>query len=199
MKRLQADVHAVFDTETTGFDPQKNEIVQIGIFVLDESLNRWEEHMPLEFKMRPDRQLDVNPEALKKCNLTLDALNKYGVSQTDGADFLFTWFERLNLPQRARLTPVGQNINFDIAFMKAWLGEATYAMMFNHRARDTMCIAGYINDRYIMFGRQPPFMNLELSTLCSVLGVVNECAHDALSDCMATAELYRKLAHFPLP
>jgi DNA polymerase III epsilon subunit-like protein len=56
-----------------------------------------------------------------------------------------------------------------------------------------MLYAVSLNDRATFSGLKKPFSYVNLGAMCNKLGIVNTNAHDALSDCIAEAEVYRAL------
>jgi len=50
-----------------------------------------------------------------------------------------------------------------------------------------------LNDQAAMMGRTQPFTYLSLSYMCSKFGITIQGAHDALSDSLATAKLYKAM------
>ena len=77
--------------------------------------------------------------------------------------------------------------------MQNWVGDDNYKQFFDYQHRDTMVSANFLNDRALFHGEKIPFPKLNLTSLCSSLNVDYQNAHDALQDCLATAEVYRRL------
>jgi len=86
-----------------------------------------------------------------------------------------------------------QNYNFDLGFIKNWLGPATYDEYFHGHYRDTMTTALYLNDRAAAHGEQVKFARVGLGPLANKFNIENKSAHDALQDCVVTAAVYKKL------
>jgi DNA polymerase III epsilon subunit-like protein len=148
--------------------------------------------------MRPESPEAAMPEAMRVNGLNLDTLLIEGIDQVDAIDLLDAWLNKLDLPftpagHRKRITILGHNVSFDVQFMRAWLGSELFNEWFNYRVIDTCAIGAYLNDRAAIHANPIPFPKLKLSSLASTLGVENLQAHDALQDCITTAEVYRRL------
>lgn len=74
-----------------------------------------------------------------------------------------------------------------------WLGREMYDEFFDYHFADTMVAAAFLNDKAAMHAEPPPFRYINLKSICTTLKIDNVNAHDALSDCLATAEIYRRL------
>jgi len=77
--------------------------------------------------------------------------------------------------------------------LKSWLGEETYARYFHWNIADTMIVAQFLNDRAAFRCEKVPFSKKNLSYICSSLNIPTTGAHDALQDCIATAEAYHRM------
>lgn len=186
------------DIETGGLDPYYHEILQIAILPLDSNIQVRRDVMPFYIEMAPDYPQRVEPEAIKKNGLDLIRITGRGFDSDKAKDLLEDWVNKLKLPytnygNRKRLMPLAHNWQFDSAFIKRWLGMEMFSDIFDGRARDTQETAAYLNDRAAMRGDVVPFSKINLSWLCNKLNVENAHAHDALQDCIATAEVYRRL------
>lgn len=186
------------DIETGGLDPSYHEILQIAILPLDSNIRIRRDVMPFYIEMAPEHPQRVDPEALRMNGLDMIRISYRGHDPDKAKDMLEDWVGKLGLPHtkygnRKRLMPLAHNWQFDSAFIKSWLGIETFGNIFDSRGRDTQTAAAYLNDKAGMMGEKVPFSKVNLSWLCSKLNVENAKAHDALQDCMATAEVYRRL------
>lgn len=201
---------AAIDVETTGTNPELHEITQLGIILTDHNLEISKTHMPLQMDIRPNNPETHSPEALKtqcqmdpffdrsKYIMSKDALiNRLlkGIPSDRAADLLLSWYESLNLPPKTRLIPLAHNWPFDRSFLIAWLGPQTYEMIFDPRARDTLAIAAYLDDKSRYHDKQGLFSNLKLNTVALKLGYVVEKHHNAFDDCKTVIEIYRAFMH----
>ena len=189
----------VLDTETTGLDPSWHEIIQLAIVPLDTEFNVRKDTMPLNINIKPEYPERAEPEAMKKNKLDINELLIHGFDRDAAADLVKDYVDKMDLPYtasgayRKRLIPLGQNVGFDIAFMKNWLGVTEYSELFDYHHKDTVVIAQFLNDLAAFHGIPTPFPKVNLTYLCSTLGISYKNAHDAFADCMATAEVYRRL------
>jgi len=193
----------VIDTETTGLDPKYHEIIQVCILPLDSNIRPRKDVMPFYIEMIPEYPERADPEAMRVNRLDFAIIGQRGHHPDKARDLLDDWIGKLGLPYtkygtRKKIIPLGQNYSFDEAFMKSWLGVLTYNDYFHYEQRDTKRAAAYLNDRAGMHAETPPFSKTSLQWLCQRLDVENPRAHDALEDCVATAEVYRKMLQFGL-
>lgn len=198
MVHWNGDQMCVIDTETTGLEAGWHEIIQICILPLDSNIRPRKDVLPFYIEMIPEHPERASPEAMRVNKLDFAKIAQRGHDREKAKDLLDEWIKKLELPythygNRKRIIPLGQNYAFDQDHIRAWLGLETYSEYFQHRYRDTMITANYLNDRAAMHAEKTPFSKTKLSWLCNKLNVTNERAHDALADCVATAEVYRKL------
>ena len=191
MISLNGNILAALDIETTGTVPHYHEITQIAIIPLDENLEP-ADVSPFNMNIRVEHKDRVQRDAMRASGQSVSLLeqcpDKYQV-----AEALDEWYKTLGRPMNRCLMPLCQNGNFDLPFMKAWLGEDCYHKYFTYYGRDTLLLAGGLNDRAAWKGRPLPFTRLGLKSLCEKLGVELVSHHDALADCITTAKVYREL------
>jgi DNA polymerase III epsilon subunit-like protein len=189
----------VIDTETTGLDSHWHEIIQIAIVALDSNIQPRKDVLPFYLEIKPDFPERIDEAAMSVNKLDACKIIQRGFDREKSKDMLRDWVEKLDLPYtkngayRKRVILLGQNLVFDIPFIKQWLGMDEYNDLFDYHFKDTMTVAGYLNDRAAMHGEPVPFSKINLAWLANKLNIKMERAHDALSDCCATAEVYRQL------
>jgi len=200
MQHLNGKLLCCIDTETTGLDPRFHEIWQLCILPLDARLNPSREHYPLLLLMKPEHPeyIDWNISVFKRNKAKIENAIERGHDQIAAMDLFFDWVEKLKRPMNkygnvTKLEPLGQNYAFDQGFIQQWLSIETYNEYFDYHYRDLMHAALYMNDKASFYAEKVPFSKVSLNWICDALGVVNHDAHDALSDCKATAECYRRL------
>ena len=179
------------DTETTGLDPEKHDVIQLAILPLGPDMKPNKNYLPFNMHIRPDHPETVDPKAMSVNKIDLNWIMQHGIDSFQAADLLDEWFDKLNLPINKRILVIGQNYCFDKAFLQQWLGALSYDRLFHYHYRDTMVSALYLNDRAALFGEAPPFGAISLGRLANKLQVENLRAHDALEDCKMSAECYR--------
>ena len=213
MIHLNGNLIASVDVETTGFTAGFNDLIQICILILGSDLKPAKKVTPFYLDLLPKRPENVSAEAMSITRINYAKLLKRAHDPWDAADLLDSWFEALKrdspkrralLPEGKKLVPLAQNWVFDRAFIMDWLGPKSFDAFFHPWYRDTLPVAQYLNDAYAadpgcVLLHKVPFPKSNLAYLCSQLKVKNERAHNALSDTVATAEVYRKMVRRELP
>jgi DNA polymerase III epsilon subunit-like protein len=205
---LNQNVLAVIDTETTGPDPDKHDILEVSVLVLDRFLKPDKTILPFNIFMAPQRLGDIDMEALRIQGKTMDDIVKEkvckqreemvelagkGLHPDSGADLFESWFRKLKLPPRKRIMPIACNWPFDREFIRRWLGIDGFYHYFDPRFRDVMSMSLYDNDIADWRGDTFPYNKNNLQWLCTVLGIERTRSHTALDDCVATAEVFRRM------
>jgi DNA polymerase-3 subunit epsilon len=170
---------AFVDIETTGFDVEKQEIIEIGVVIVSQKegilgdvVEEW------EVKIQPEKIENADPEAL--------SINGYNEAE---------WMFAVNLKQAmetfAEKTKdcvlVAHNVAFDYSFLaKAFSTTGVEDKMF-YAKMDTISFA------FAKLHKLENSPRLSLGALCDYFGIENERAHTALADTRAMVEVYRKL------
>lgn len=188
-----SNILCVIDIETSGTDPAKHDILQIAVLPLGPDLKP-DTRLPF-FNMdlqpiKPKRF--VEPGAMRTNGLDWDHLQQTALDPWKVSEMFESWWQGLGLPLRKAIIPLAHNWPFECRFLHEWLGPVAMEDYF-FGYRDSMALANSINDMADMQNEPYPFPKVGLKYLCSQLKVENERAHDALSDCIATAEVYRKM------
>jgi len=204
MQHWNGNQLVAIDLETSGTDPFWNEILQICILPLDSNAKPRQDVMPFYIDIAPDRPHLVDPEAMSVNKLDLVRIKKRGHDSEKAKDLLEAWVKTLGLPVTAygnskKLIPLGHNYAFDRGFIERWLGPETYNSIFDPRFQDTMVIASFVNNVCAMHADKVLYSKVKLGWLAKQLSVPYENAHDALQDCVITAEVYRRLLQKALP
>jgi len=190
---------AAVDVETTGLDPMYHEIVQLAILPLDGDIRPLKGVMPFQIFIKPEFPERINKDAMRVNNITIEKLLTVGVDRDTAIDQLITWKKKLGLGHtqggfERRLMPLAHNWPFDYSFLTALLGPTQFGEIFHPHYRDTLCVTEHVNDDDIYHGVRPqPYRHLKLTQLCTDLGIEYKNQHDALGDCVAVAELYRRI------
>lgn len=156
-------IFVALDVETTGFDPQKDDLIEVGVI-----------------KFTPQKVLDTF-EALINPGQPIPAMVTHITGIKD--EFL------VSAPSFSEVAPdllkfiegipiVGHNINFDISFLKA------KGLPIPNPLYDTLDLAS------ILFPSLPSY---SLDTLTRVLNIEHLTKHRALSDSIATQKLFLML------
>jgi DNA polymerase III epsilon subunit-like protein len=191
----------VCDTETTGIDPEKNEVIEVCFWrVGDEESKTW--------CLRPLNVEDISDEALhinkhKREDLlhqTEEGKEKY-LEPTDVLPEIEMWFMEDGAAAEERIL-VGQNPKFDYDFLLAlWKNnntEDTFPFGYWREGRSGRFNVGYLIDTInlarivdLCTGKKRPFYNL--MSLVKDFGVTRATAHRADGDVKMTKELFEKI------
>lgn len=200
MQHLNGNQICAIAIETTGLDPCWHEIIQICILPLDSNLNIRKDVLPFYFNLNIEY-----PERIDKKTMTVNKMKLYDIAKTStekekAIDLLVEWKEKkLQLPytkwgNQKHIIPLGHNFAaFDKQFITNWLGPTQYNEIFHYLIRDTLLTMTYLNDNAAFRASEVPYFKYSLTWLCRILGVTYENKHDALANCLATAECYKKL------
>jgi len=195
MVHCNGNLMAAIDFETTGKIPGYHEIIQIAIVPLDSDFQPIRELRPFYHNIAPEHPERADHAAKIVNKLDLDDLILNAPSSQKVADLLVDWWERLDLPMTRNLIPLAHNWPFEAGFGRAWLGSELFEQLFHGHARDGMQYALNQNDCAAFAGLPVDYPRVGLKALCIHFKIVNENPHDALSDCLAEAKVYRALLH----
>ena len=168
-----------YDTETTGLSCADDEIISVAMILLNGKLEEIARKVVYAY---PDRG----------CGTEAAAVNGYTRekwAEKGAVDQAALYGEvRDFLKGQEKLLPLGQNIVFDIGFMKklfADYNDPTYRDIFDYHFIDTMNIAVFYD--LATFGEMDT--RYKLKGLCDRFGVTLDNEHDALADVEACVDL----------
>lgn len=180
MPELKKSKLAFVDLETTGLDPSKHEIIEIGCLIAKprENGRGWDVASELELKVKPQHLETAEPEALR--------VNGYNdgdwLFAPDLASAMKTLAEEID-----DAIVVAQNVTFDWSFLeRAFTSTKTDPNIFYHK----MDLASMAYGK--LFQREN-FQKITLRGLCDYFQVKNSDAHSALADTRASFEVFQKL------
>ncbi|HJA65429.1 DNA polymerase III subunit epsilon [Lachnoclostridium sp. An169] len=162
--------YIAFDVETTGLDPQENEIIEIGALKVRDGkvADRF-----MEF-IHPLSPISTYITGLT--GITNDMVADARPRKQVVSDFIdFCEDDVL----------IGHNVSFDYSFMKC--SAARDGMAFEKLGIDTLKIAQKVHSS---------LDSKSLGSLCEYYHIENKSAHRAYHDALATAKLYQTLAHY---
>lgn len=170
---------AFIDVETTGFDPLKHEIVEIGCLIAKQNeKGEYEELESFEVKVKPEHIETASPDALR--------VNGY-----NEADWLFAHTQaeafKLLAQKCDGCVLAAQNTPFDYSFLIAGFMKNGIPDPFFFAKIDTISLA------FLRFRKDPTMTSFSLRSLCERYGIKNEKAHTALADVRATFEVFKCL------
>lgn len=162
--------YAIIDFETGGFDPVRDALLSVGIVTLDRELNETSQFYTL-IQDEPGRT--VKEDALAVNGIALKEVAERGMAVCD----VLAEIENVLMTH----IPVCHNTAFDLD----WLRKRGFNLA---KAIDTMHLS------YQWF----PYQKAKLAMVAERLGVTVKDAHNALGDCLMTAEVLRRFARqFP--
>ena len=176
MQQRRAMKFVIIDTETTGLDPDKHEVIEFGAVVLiDHKVVE-----KLEIKIQPRAIYTADPEAMR-----VNGYNEYkwrfALSQQDAARMIWTFIER----HRDGVT-VGHNLNFDRKFLEAFGRSNGIDIRLTSPYLDTRDLCRAVLAQYGL-------SSMRLDAVCEFLGWRRRDAHTALSDCEDCARLLQNI------
>lgn len=174
---------AFIDLETTGLDPLRHEIIEIGLVLAEQKRVGGKYELKIvdewEIKVLPTRIEDAEPEALR--------INGY-----KNEDWLFAVPLAGALEELSKHTKnaimIAQNIAFDWGFLEhAYRSTGVPMSLHPNRKLDTISIW------FAKYHTQPVPEKFGLYHLAQFTHTKNEKAHSALSDARTLFEIYKKV------
>lgn len=170
---------AFLDIETTGFDVEKQEIIEIGVVIVNQKDGVLGDVVEeFELKIKPEKLENASAEAL--------AINGYNEME---------WMFAMTLEQAMTVfaektkdcVMVAHNVAFDYSFIAKAFSDTGIENQMYFAKLDTISFA------FAKLHKLPDMPRLNLGSLCEYFGITNDRAHTALADTRATVEVYRKL------
>lgn len=179
-KKMNTSTLLFLDFETSGLDPKRHGIIQVGWVVEKDGAVLSEQG----FDVQLYRGCDINPVALEINGFTLERCTtgkplEYMLAALQAASAVGFASEKL--------VPVGHRVSFDLDFFREACEKTRSQMpMFIDFTKqvDTLALARWLNHIGYLHTR-----NDKLETLCEYYAIPLE-AHDALSDVKAVRQLY---------
>ena len=176
-----------FDTETTGLDSIKNDIIQIaGIIEIDKKV----EH-EFVFTCQPFSYENISQEALDVHGMSVDDIKEFDKPQVVYKNLINLFSQYINRYDRNdKFYPAGQNVRFDIDFLRQFFiknRDKYYGSWFNYHAIDLISLSAILE-----YTGSISVNNLKLETIAEYFGYEFK-AHDALEDIKMTRKLIREI------
>lgn len=181
-----------FDTETTGLNKNKCEILTAFFIVLDEEFNIVD---TLDLKIKHGFYT-VYPKALEvnKIDILDHHNDKKALYMREANRKLKTFL--LDNKGNDKYIPLGHNINFDIDMIKSneLLDDIFFSKNISHHIIDTMTVGNFLKASKIL----PHELSLSLVSLCNFLKLQEKdnnsqlSAHNAEYDVKMTIKLFKK-------
>lgn len=174
------------DFETGGLDCTKHSPLQLAVmFVKDNQYINEAEQINIKLE-----DYVVTPKALEINGLDIQELYETGYTPHQ----IVQIFRNAKATAQEKLTIVGQNVSFDIGFLKELFkmagAEKDYERIFDIRSIDLQSILYFLNDTNF----QNINGNIVLDTALKYYKIPQmEDRHTALTDVILTASLYKKI------
>jgi len=195
VQKIQTGRLVVFDLETTGTNPGRDGVIQVGAVALDGELSPSAE---FEMKLRFEESR-ASRAAVERNSFEREMWDREAVSEGEGARrfALFLHEHATLLRSGAHGKPflvtqlASYNASFDGPFLEAWFERARQFLPADRRV---LCLLQRAHWAFLESDACGFPENLKLGTLCRELGIpLGGKAHDALEDARAAASLYRVL------
>jgi DNA polymerase III subunit epsilon len=179
MKRL------VIDTETTGLYPETNQILSIGMVLVDVGQPELKFIQEKHILVKHDKY-NISETAMQINNIDINEHQKIAVPVPNAIKEVHNFLNNLGLH---RTTILGHNVQFDQRFISSMFEDHDHIYPFCPIKEDTR----YIWEKLKREGKINPLKNARLGTLADHFGIDYSRAHDAVADCKITAQVYHKM------
>ena len=174
---------AFIDVETTGFDPIKNEMIEIAGIVAKQIPQagrgpKLEIIDEFEFKIKPEHLETADPEALR--------INGYNEAEWLFAPSLTEVMKAIS-EKTIDAILVAQNVMFDHGFLQAAFQKTGVQNKMHYHKLDLIPMA------FAKLYHDEKAVHFNLRALAEYFSIKNEKAHSALSDIRTTFEIYKRL------
>ena len=159
--------YVAFDLETTGLSPENDQMIEIGAVKIRN------EKIIGKYNCIIYPEVPVSDFVVELTGISREMLSK-GIPLKDGVEGFLDLSEGFPV--------LGHNIMFDYSFMK--IAAKSVSRSFEKKGVDTLVLA-----RKLLKGLE----NKKLGTLCSYYHYVNEAAHRAYDDALATAVVFEQM------
>lgn len=178
-------MYLIIDTETGGIDPKNSSLLTLFIAAVDEQ--SLEVVATCDLAIKHD-VYKVTGEALRINNINIADHDLTASPLEEVIEELRAFLRVVSTHAKGeQLIPVGQNIAFDIGFIKEGLPGLDWSKYVSYRVLDTQVIARFLQ----RVGKLPSDMSLSLRRLAEHYGVEDTSAHTAKGDVLVTLEVLR--------
>lgn len=159
--------YVAFDLETTGLSPQEDQIIEIGaVKIRDGKISG-------KYNCIIHPEVEVSDFIMNLTGISKDMLEN-GIPLKEGVEGFLEFSKDFPV--------LGHNVMFDYKFMK--MAAASFGYPFEREGVDTLKVA-----RKLLSGLE----NKKLETLCAHYDYVNQAAHRAYDDALATAVVFEQM------
>ena len=179
-----------FDTETTGLDPELNDVIQIAAIVEIDGVEKGR----CNLWCQPINWDTIAEEALETVGVTRENLKKMR-SPKACHDLFVKFMKKYVIPydKKDKFIPVAYNGEFDINMLSSWFKKLKddyfFSFVAGHKLADPLQYVRLLEYFGVDFSKAK---NRKLETMCQLFDIPLR-AHDAFSDIAATKMLLEKL------
>lgn len=178
----------LIDSETTGFDEKKHQLLEVGILVIKD-LKVIEE---FEIKLK-HKEYTITTKAMEANKINILEHEKQALFENEAAEKILEFLSKHKAENEEGYIVIGQNVQFDIKFLETMFLRVSkikdYRKLVSYRNLDIMQLAIIKN----LEGK----ISLEKQDLDSILKELNieipKNRHRALTDCYLEYEALIKL------
>ena len=169
----------VLDTETTGLDITKNEIIQIGFLLV--------EHNEDKNTILEKKQINIAPMHIETAHPVALKINGYNEKDWQGSKTIIFHLKEIREKIENADLLLGQNLIFDLRFIKQAFVNCDVAPPKFPKYFDTKSIASGLV-------KEGKMKSTSLDNMCKHFNILfNGAAHTALVDCERTFLVWSKL------
>jgi DNA polymerase III epsilon subunit-like protein len=175
---------AFIDTESTGFDPDTHELIEIGVVLVDQN---WESGTPV-FTVVEEFDIKIKPTHIETADPISLKINKYDPALWQEAKTLAEAMREFSEKTKDCIM-VAHNLCGDAEFLARAFKETSVPNKMHYLRLDTISMAfAKLHHR-----DKDDIDKYSLRTLCEYFQIEHKNAHTALADAQALFELFKKL------
>lgn len=169
------------DTETTGLEAGTHAILTAAFVAYNTNTDTVLGE--LDLKLNPTGRM-IDPEALK-----INQIDLLGhLTESESPEKCAANLRAFIRPEWGRVTMLAHNAQFDLGFIRDWLGEPLFKRLFHYQPLCTMNLSLWLNHyKIIQTGGN------KLQQLAAHYDIDPGVAHSALSDARTCLAVYKKL------
>ncbi len=177
------------DTETTGLDPHKHEIVQLAGIIEAPGVLATE----FNYKVAPLDFESISDEAMKVHGMSIEEVKKHASPKDVHMEFKKLLYGYVSpYDPMDKLILCGQNVQFDSNMLRSFFAKQ------GDKYWDSLVTSGHFDLRFLsaaleVYCDKKIFKKYNLSAICDIMNVSLSQAHDAMHDIKATRECCLKI------